>query len=162
MNWNKKKYMINGIERFPALLKDKSDDQVDILQRQFQQYQVNKIPEGILKTKRADTQWVLIGDLLDEDTKPYKELSEVMLGILSLFHSNADCERMFSQIRKAKKECQGKLSITKLNRILQFKVLLLSSGKSCLSYQPTAEVLKACKAATYKKLHGLNSDTDSD
>jgi len=42
-----------------------------------------------MKTKRADSPWVLIGELLEGEVKPFKELSEFMLDILIFFHANA-------------------------------------------------------------------------
>ena len=131
-------------------------------QRQFQKYQIYKLPEAIVKTKRADTQWVMIGQICagDRAGKLFGELSKTMLDTLKFFHANAECERVFTQTRKAKKETHGKMKVSRLNRILQHKMLLAATGRNCLNFEPCAELLKACKSATYRKNHGLDSDSD--
>ena len=85
-----------------------------------------------------------------------------MLDILKFFHANAKCERVFTQIRKAKKETQGKMKVGRLNRVPQWKMLLSATGRTYLTYEPSAETLNVCKSATWQKLKGKNSDNDKD
>ena len=56
-----------------------------------------------LKGKTADELWINAGRLVDPTGNPkYDGLAYAMLGILTIPHSNAPCERIFSQVCCAK------------------------------------------------------------
>ena len=144
------------INRFPAL--SKTDEEVNVLQLQFLQYHAYPLTEEIKKIKKADVQWTKIGKLRDNSGETlFKELAGIMLDILTFFHSNAECERIFTHIRKAKNEQQGSMDISTLNRHLQHKLLQTASLESCLSFAPSANMLKKCKSATFEKLKTYES-----
>ncbi|CAH2096118.1 unnamed protein product [Euphydryas editha] len=54
-------------------------------------------------TEKVDVFWHKISELKDIDgNKKFMELPKFMLGVLSLPHSNAECERIFSQVNDIK------------------------------------------------------------
>ena len=77
---------------------------MDKLQDEFQ-------CEIILQSEREDSKWVKIAALTDSNkSKKYVLLPHVMLSILTIPHSNAACERVFSFIRKNKTDFRSTLS----------------------------------------------------
>ena len=51
------------------------------------------------KNEKMDAVWTAVGELKDEDGEVYlRELGVVVCGILTIPHSNAPCERMFSTV----------------------------------------------------------------
>ena len=72
---------------------------MDDLVEQFALYQSSDISS--CQNLRMDETWSTIGDIKDENgIQILKALSKVMLGILSIPHSCAHCERVFSTVRK--------------------------------------------------------------
>ena len=140
------------LKAFPCL--QRSSVEVDVLQQQFALYQITPFSTKILlnsqgKDERMDTIWARIGELQDADgTASFKELADVMLTILTIFHSNADCERIFSMVRKVKTELHGKLGLTTLNAMLVQKSYNHGANMDCFNFKPTKELLKACKSST--------------
>ncbi|KAJ8033410.1 hypothetical protein HOLleu_23642 [Holothuria leucospilota] len=78
-------------------------ESMDQLESEFNQYQIDK---NIVANKeiRIDQQWHSIGQIKDQATseKKYPVLASVMKTVLLIFHSNADCERVFSVVKKNK------------------------------------------------------------
>ena len=80
--------------RFPCLRMNA--EEMDKLEGQFMTYQTDVLPESITSCDRPDTQWHLMSQLKDGyGHLKYPLLCRVMLAILCIFHSNADCERIF-------------------------------------------------------------------
>ena len=77
-----------------------------------------------------------------------------MLGLLVIPHSNGECERIFSQVRKIKTDFRASMSDDSLE-----KLLILKSAKNTKCYEETfsQEFLKKAKSATYAN---LNAQTD--
>ncbi|KAL8583744.1 hypothetical protein ACOMHN_000365 [Nucella lapillus] len=80
------------LERYPPLLP--AGASVETIEEQFSTYQVTTITDCIGDT--VDKTWVAISKA-HPDMKP---LCEVMLGICTIPHSSAACERVFSCVRK--------------------------------------------------------------
>ena len=77
------------------------EEALDELEVEFAQFQIDKL-ENVSLDKRSDEAWVDIAGIRDKSTGQlkYVHLPKVMLAILSLPHSNADDERIFSLVRK--------------------------------------------------------------
>ena len=131
-------------------------EQVGQLRQQFEIYKISPFSDRILKEKRCDKQWAMIGDVTNKDgTKPFKKLSEIILAILTIFHSNADCERIFSSVRKVKTELRGKLSVDSISSILVQKQLQGGRQIKCYEYNPCDALLVRCKKSTADYLQAL-------
>uniref|UniRef100_H3B978 HAT C-terminal dimerisation domain-containing protein n=1 Tax=Latimeria chalumnae TaxID=7897 RepID=H3B978_LATCH len=91
------------VNRFPALLPtcENTPEQLEELQNEFLLYQVDSEIDT-MSVHRIDHAWVIL--------KKYKVLSDVMLGILVILHSNADCERVFSIVTKKQTASHSNMS----------------------------------------------------
>lgn len=143
------------VEHFPCL--QRPDEAVDVLHTQFETYRITPFHQSVYKDTdsdsdkdmRIDSIWVKIGAMTDTDGRPtFKELSEVMLAILTLFHANADCERIFSLVRKTKTELHGQLLTSSLNASIVQKCYNLARNIDCHEFSPDRATLRACKSAT--------------
>ena len=138
------------IDNYPAL--SRNSQEKDELEMEFQLYQsanLEKITTD--KKRRMDTMWADVGDLESDDgTRQFGKLSEVMLAILTIFHSNADCERIFSQIRKVKSEDKGRMTVETLNSILAHKCASIGTGVQCFEYKPPPELINIVKGITHR------------
>lgn len=74
-------------------------------------------------------------------------LARVMAAILAIPHSNADCERVFSLVRKTRTESRASMSNETLESLLIQKINGLHRG-ACYAQQFNDELLKKAKSAT--------------
>ena len=109
---------------------------------------------------RADILWHELQKVEDVNGKEkFGLMAKVAKLVLILPHSNADEERVFSIVRKNKTACRANLSLaTTLPSILQCKLNALSHMK-CYEYNPTHQVLRNAKQATwqYNREHANSS-----
>lgn len=85
-------------------------------------YQTSSFEDGILG-KRADEAWVDIGHLKSGGQEIFSSLSAVRLGILVIYHSNADCERIFN-----KTQYRASLSTDMIGALVTRKVSMAAKG----------------------------------
>ncbi|CAG4997779.1 unnamed protein product [Parnassius apollo] len=76
------------------------------------------------------------------DNNPFSELASLTISILSLPHSNAEIERVFSQMNIVKTKLRNRMSLHTLNSILHIRYGLKRSGKCCHSYNVPEHALK--------------------
>ncbi|XP_058637405.1 uncharacterized protein LOC131543715 [Onychostoma macrolepis] len=83
---------------------------------------------------------------------PFKELCNLALTVLALPHSNADVERVFSQLNIVKNKLRNRLSLGTVNSILHIRYGLLVCGKSCWDYRLPRDVIQKVGTMTsYEK-----------
>lgn len=87
------------VSHFPTILPEEVT--VDQMEDEFRMYQTSSFEDSIL-SKCADEALVDIGHLKRGGQEIFSNLSAVMLGTLVIFHSNADCERIFSLVTKTR------------------------------------------------------------
>ena len=78
------------------------------------------------------------------------------LTVLTVPHSNATQERVFSMVRKNNTEFRANLDMNRsLNSILRIKMGIPESLNPCHRWKPSLELLKMCKKATreYNQAH---------
>jgi hypothetical protein len=106
------------LKRYPQIL-DCVGCTVDIVEQEFCSLQVEQVPDNILVIERADDQWREIAALKDGDGNAcYIHIAQVMCCILLIPHSNADCERVFSSLRKNKTDFRGSMSSKTVEALL--------------------------------------------
>ena len=109
---------------------------------------------------RADVLWHELEKQRDLDgKKKFGLLAPIAKLVLTLPHSNADEEQVFSLVRKNKTVFRPNLSLdTTLPSILQCKVNGFSHMK-CFQFEPSRDVLQHAKQATwqYNKEHSSRS-----
>ena len=104
---------------------------------------------------RMDILWGYLGTLKDSVTSQprFFMLSKVAKLVLTIPHSNADEERVFSLIRQNKTDSRNSLSLDgTLSSILTVK---MACEEPCYKYEPTVDVVKKSKTVTweYNKEH---------
>ncbi|XP_041974017.1 uncharacterized protein LOC121736556 [Aricia agestis] len=90
------------------------------------------------------------------DNNPFHELASLVMSILCLPHSNAEVERVFSQMNVVKTKLRNRMSLTTLNSIMYVRYGLRRSGKCCNSYNIPDDVLKHIKGI---KEHAATDDS---
>ncbi|XP_038065360.1 uncharacterized protein LOC119735640 [Patiria miniata] len=142
-------------DKFPCMLFVKEDETkyeaTDILQSQFLAYQLADIPEAVQNETDCDKQWAVLAAEKDPSGQLcYDRLAKVMLGILTIPHSNAECERVFSQVRKNKTDFRGSMSTDVLSSVLITKA---QQRGPCYSRDFDDKFLRRAKSATYRTLN---------
>lgn len=104
---------------------------------------------------RVDVIWGFISTMKTGDTCNYRfsQLSRIAKLVLTLPHSNAGEERVFSLVRLNKTPYRSSLNIDgTLSSILTVK---LHNTESCYQFEPSKEMLDSSKKATwdYNKEH---------
>lgn len=93
------------------------------------------------------------------DTNPFYELSEFALKLLVLPWSNAEVERLFSQIDIIKTKARNKMGTQLLDSILAIKSGLRRRNTCCLKYQFLLDVLKKIGTLQIYNLTNLVTST---
>lgn len=145
------------IEKFPCILpREESEtvyEAIDNLENEFLSFQTFEISKEIFNLERPDEQWAMIGKEHGSLGKPmFRRLSKAMLGILTFPHSNASCERVFSQVRRNKTDFRSSLNTSTLQSILIAKSHI---SNVCYEQKYPVDFLKKAKSAT---MCGLNTN----
>ena len=146
-NWDSLRYFVT---RWKCLLP--ADMSIDQLQTEFIRWRVRTLPESVI-TARNDVAWGRMQQMKNGNGQPqYATLCSVMLGILVLFHSNADCERIFSFVTKTKTAFRPSMSTKTLSSLLVHKVSINAKGTTCFQQKHSRAFLATAKSATYQNL----------
>ena len=123
---------------------------MDELEEQFSNIQVEDL-SSVLQLDRADEQWAMIGKITDvTGNLRYPDLTKLAQSVLLIPHSNASCERVFSNVRKVRTDFRGSMSASTLEAICTVKMDMQNSQTSCYEGTYTREETKAAKKATMK------------
>ncbi|KAJ8402837.1 hypothetical protein AAFF_G00361510 [Aldrovandia affinis] len=136
------------------------DVTVDQVEDEFRMYQTTSFEDSILN-KRTDEAWRDIGLLKRGGKEVFSNLSAVMLGILVVFHSNADCERVFSLVTKNKTQYRASLSTEMISALVTRKVSMAAKGTVCHMECFSDALLRKAKSATYEAKQSRASATAS-
>ena len=128
------------LDRFPVLLHPEAS--VTALQMEFTLYQCTDITEAMKET-RVDAAWREISKLEEDGEPQFPFLPTVMLNILTIPHSSAHCERVFSLVRKTQTDFRANLGTDTLEALLVAK----SRPGSALQRTYTEQELRGLKSA---------------
>ena len=131
------------------------EEKLDQPEEEFANYQIEEL-EGIDMNKRADEVWVDISQVKKNATgqPQFVLLPKVMLVILSISHSNAEDERIFSVVCKNATEFRSSLSTPVLSDALVCKLYWQAAGIPCHKRQLTPALLQKCIKATMMHVKG--------
>lgn len=145
------------VEKFPCMLHRSTeeepdlDSEIDTLEAQFCSFQVEDITDELSKHTRMDTKWSRVGEMTNADgTLKYDRLSRAMLSILSIPHSNAECERIFSQVKKNRTQFRSSMTDAVLEKLLKLKS---AQRGLCYEQEFDSNFLNKAKSATFMSLH---------
>ena len=152
---------LHYFHRYPNLLPFEEPSEFDSLTEEFNEHQLlrdSDIPDHVMescKTDRGDLKldslWSFIGQMKDhaENALLFPRLWKVVRLILTILHSNAEEERVFSIVKKSKTCFRPRLDPEEtVVSIVAVKVALES--ESVETFNIPQEVLTAAKSATYK------------
>lgn len=106
------------LDRFPCLLPGGVSK--DSIREEFVLYQSSDVTKCI--SDRIDATWNAVGKMKDGSGNIlFRNLSDVMCGILCIPHSSAHCERVFSTVRKNRTDQRACLSDNTLESLLVLK-----------------------------------------
>lgn len=131
---------------------------MDQLEDEFRLYQSFSFEEAILR-KRIDEAWREIGQLKRGCQPIFSNLSAVMLGILVVFHSNADCERIFSLVGKNKTQYRANMGTDLVSALVTRKVCMAAKGTVCHMENFSDALLRKAKSAGYEAKMSRRSAT---
>lgn len=96
-----------------------------------------------------DVLWVYLGSMTDPVTgqPTFSLLANIAKLVLTLPHSNADEEHVFSLIRQNKTDFRSSISLD--GTIASILTMKLDSEEPCYRFEPSPEVIKSSK-----RLHG--------
>ena len=109
--------------------------------------------EDVLIMEGVDKQWKAVGQLQNLDNeKKFSLLSNLAEAALSVPHSNAASERIFSMVRKNHTESRASMSTETLSSLMVMKTHLLSRDMKCFSVDLDDALLKKARSATSASL----------
>ncbi|KAL1429183.1 hypothetical protein MTO96_016520 [Rhipicephalus appendiculatus] len=134
----------------PQRVQESRTEALDALEVEFAKLQASTIPTDILNEGRADAQWTAISQLKGPDgLLKFSRIAEVMLGILSIPHSNAECERQFSIVKKTRTQFRSSMCDKTLANVLLAKC---QRNGFCYGQTYSDDFLKKAKSAATKAL----------
>ncbi|KAK9872141.1 hypothetical protein WA026_016195 [Henosepilachna vigintioctopunctata] len=105
-----------------ALPRIASSDQHQIIDDEWRQLPSFELPAGIDVNDPIDIFWAKLLECEEGDQgTTFKNVSKFVLETISLPHSNADSERIFSKINLIKTKARNKMTISTVNCVLLAK-----------------------------------------
>ncbi|XP_052131690.1 uncharacterized protein LOC113215455 [Frankliniella occidentalis] len=107
------------------------------------------IPDEVLAEEEVDVFWHKIGQLTDSDGElKYSVLAEFVLAVLSLPHSNADVERIFSKITLIRTRLRNRLVTPTVEGLCLASDCVKSAPGCCGSFEPPEKMLNSMTSGT--------------
>lgn len=96
-------------------------------------------------------------------TNPFLELSEFVLSLLVLPVSDAEVERLFSQMNLIKTKMRNRMQIKILNAILQIRAAMENDSKCCYNFEIPKSIIKEISSNTkYSNAQPVEHEADFD
>lgn len=115
-----------------------------------------ELPEEILSEEEVDVFWGKLMQFKSEnEVRIFKNISLFVLNILSLPHSNADSERIFSQVNNIKTKLRNRLINNTINGVILAKELIKLQG-NCIAFEPTNDMYGRFNATMYDDVDSEN------
>ncbi|XP_013383769.1 uncharacterized protein LOC106154078 [Lingula anatina] len=134
------------LKKFPCLIPEEERGK---LESEFALYQVTDIRD--IKKDRLDEAWAEMGQMKDENgVQMFQVLPKFMLRILTIPHSSAHCERVFSMVRKTHTAFRPNMSSQTLEAILINKSRSGNAGARSYT-RKQLDSLKSCYVESLSK-----------
>jgi hypothetical protein len=135
-------------DRFPAL---KPSCTMDELEEQFSNLQIEVLNPSIHEVEHADEQWAKVGDIKNAaGQSKYKDLVKVAHSVMLIPHSNACCERVFSNVRKIRTDFRSSMHASTLDAICRVKMQMQTSNEACFDGKFSKEETQRAKKCLSK------------
>ncbi|CAK1603741.1 unnamed protein product [Parnassius mnemosyne] len=113
---------------------------------------VNKLPLYEISSQKTDEFWIKI-----RDGTELKTLASFALNVLCLPYSNADCERIFSEVNNMKTRLRNKLITSTINGTLLARQAIRNHG-NCTNFQVPSEMIRKMKDKKKDDLNATESE----
>lgn len=146
--------------KFPNIVPDGELHRIDHEWRELQFLDQNDLPSSSNTSSRSDVVsfWGCIGQMVDTSGEcRFPILSKLTKSLLSLPHSNAEVERVFSQLALLKTKGRNLLKPNTLDSLLVTKQNLHCT---CVQFKPGNSMYKRMKSSTLYDSESSESDFD--
>lgn len=160
--------LLKLISMLPRIVHKEKENEIQILDDQWRSLPLENLPKIITEEKDTDKFWVLLLNFKHEGSSIaiYKELSEFVLSILSLPHSNAECERLFSKVNRTKTKSRNSMITSTVSASLMTSECISNSNSNqgekgtCFSFELTKKMLKLMNSDNLYKNENVNHETN--
>lgn len=107
----------------------------------------------------------IIEKFSNENNGEYRELADFALGELSLPHSNAECERVFSNVNNIKTKLRNRFITSTTNGLLLAKQCikkLKNASDNCVNFTPNSCMLNSMTSTVLYPLNNSNDNSIND
>lgn len=133
--------------KFPNIIASTDFEQLDDDWRQLQFMESSDLPDFAGSRKDVAEFWGNVSKMVDTSGgSRFPIISKLMKSMLSLPHSNADVERMFSQVALVKTKHRNRLKTSTLDTLLTAKA---SIPTTCVDFRPTSSMYKQMSVQMY-------------
>lgn len=123
-----------------------NEDKLQQIEDQWRTLPLINIPENVIVDNDPEKFWIYIQLL---ESGQFYELSTFCLTVMSLPHSNAQCERIFSKINRMKTNVRNKLITPTVSETLMTSECIKQQG-TCVNFIPSKEMLsRMCSRNLY-------------
>lgn len=139
--------------KFPNLVQD---SEIELLNKEWRELTLQD-NDAIMDETKPENYWYKISKENVGDKPRFPLLSRFMFQLLSLPHSSAAAERIFSLLTNIKVKNRSKLKTTTLNALLHTKSLL--HDVNCTTYTPDAELCVQLQSKHWYKDEAIDETT---
>ena len=125
----------------------------DVGQLDIQYKSANLVQWKTADNMNPEALWVEVYNYRDASgERIYADLALFALSLLSLQLSNADVERVFSQVNIIKSKTRNRMISSTLSGILHVRYGMKRQGICCTQFTPTSDMLKRFNDNMYREL----------
>ncbi len=143
-------------KKFPNIIPEGELHKIDHEWRELQFYDPSDLPSTSGTRKDVVSFWGGVGQITNTSGESrFPTISKLTKSLLSLPHSNAEVERVFSQVVLLKTKVRNKLKSSTLDSLLMTKQSLPCS---CVDFKPESSMYKRMKSSTLYDSESTDSD----
>ncbi|CAI6372540.1 unnamed protein product [Macrosiphum euphorbiae] len=126
------------------------ENQFQLIEDQWRQLPLVNISKDIIKDEDPDKFWTYLKHL---ESGQFSELASFCLSVMSLPHSNAQCERIFSKMNRIKTKSRNRLITSTVSATLMTSECIKEHGRGiCVDFVPSKEMFdRMCSNNLYPK-----------
>lgn len=125
--------------KFQGQQKDHQETDLQATDDEWRKLAIDSSIDPSVKQKNVEDFWVYLYNWEIDGEFKFKNLATFVLQVISLPHSSADCERLFSKVNLIKTKIRNKLQTETLNGLLLFSQHIKQT--TCLNFKPTKEMI---------------------
>ncbi|XP_066598855.1 zinc finger protein 862-like [Prorops nasuta] len=136
------------MQMFPRIL-DYNSLEAQSVDDEWRLLPTTQFPPEIREETIIDQFWVKIKNYeILPGHADFKNISQFVLNVLCLPHSNAECERLFSKVNLTKTKNRNKLKTTTLrNNLCSWEYIKITG--TCKEFEPTIDMIDHCNQTMY-------------